>query len=202
MSMYRRNMNEAIEHKVQELSPREPQKEKREKSMLRSLIFLFVIAAIAATVADLRREPVIDEGASAFLAQAEQVMDAAKPDLWLGDMSTEDLMQRGNWSTMADYPRATLEDVTKKLLGTPAVVYDWSGLKMEEIDRWWKAWKVQTSQVDLNDYLADAAAKLVEEQNLPGLKSGFWLAVTPDGSQYILTTVGEQWAICPADDLR
>ena len=202
MSMYRRNMNEAIEHKVQELSPREPQKEKREKSMLRSLVFVFIIAAIAATVADLRREPVIDEGASAFLAQAEQVMDAAKPDLWLGDMSTEDLMQRGNWSTMADYPRATLEDVTKKLLGTPAVVYDWSGLKMEEIDRWWKAWKVQASQADLNAYLADAAAKLVEEQNLPGLKSGFWLAVTPDGSQYILTTVGEQWAICPADDLR
>ncbi len=202
MSMYRRNMNEAIEHKVQELSPREPQKEKREKSMMRSLIFLFVIAAIAATVADFRREPVIDEGLSAFIAQAEQVMDAVKPDLWLGTMAAEDLMQQGNWSTIADYPRATLEDVTKKLLGTPAVVYDWNGLKMEAIDRLWKAWEAQTSQADLDAYLADAAAKLVEEQNLPGLKSGLWLAVTPDGSQYILTTVGEQWAICSMDDLR
>lgn len=202
MSMYRRNLNEAIDQKVQERSPQEPQKGKREKSMMRSLIFLFVIAAIAATVADFRREPVIDEGLSDFIAQAEQVMDAAKPDLWLGDMSPEDLLQRGNWSTIADYPRSTLEDVARKLLGTPAVVYDWNGLKMEEIDRLWKAWETQTSQADLNAYLADAAAKLVEEQNLPGLKSGLWLAVTPDGSRYILMTVGEQWAICPADALR
>lgn len=202
MSMYRRNINEATDQKVQELSPREPQKEKREKSMMRSLIFLFVIAAIAATVADFRREPVIDEGLSDFIVQAEQVMDAAKPDLWLGDMSPEELLQQGNWSTIADYPRSTLEDVAKKLLGTPAVVYDWNGLKMEEIDRLWKAWETQASQADLNAYLADAAAKLVEEQNLPGLKSGLWLAVTPDGSRYILMTVGEQWAICPADALR
>ena len=202
MSMYRRNVNEAVEEKVQEIHPSYPRKEKREKSMMRSLVFLFVIAAIAATVADFRREPIINEEKSAFVSQAEQVMDAAKADLWLGDMSAEELMQRGNWSTIADYPRSTLEDVAKKLLHTPAVVYDWNGLKMEEIDRLWNAWKTQTSQADLNAYLADAAAKLVEEQNLPGLKSGLWLAVTPDGSRYILTTVGEQWAICPADALR
>lgn len=202
MSLYRRNMNEASDHKVQELQPSYPRRERREKSMMRSLVFLFVIVAIAATVADLRREPVIDEGQSAFVSQAEQVLDAAKTDLWLGSVSAEDLTQRGNWTTMADYPRSTLEDAAKKLLGTPAAVYDWDALKMEEIDRIWKAWETQTSQTDLNAYLTDAVNALVNDQKLPGLKSGFWLAVTSDGRQYILTVMGEQWAVCPAEDLR
>ena len=202
MSMYRRNVNEAVEDKVQEIHPSYPRKEKREKSMMRSLVFLFVIAAIAATVADFRREPIINEDKSAFVSQAEQVMDAAKADLWLGDMSAEELMQLGNWSTIADYPRSTLEDVAKKLLHTPAVVYDWNALKMEAIDRLWKGWETQTAQTDLNAYLTDAVNALVTNQELPGLKSGFWLAVTTDGSRYILTSAGEQWAICPVEALR
>ena len=202
MSMYRRNVNEAVEDKVQESHPSYPRKEKREKSMMRSLVFLFVIAAIAATVADFRREPIINEEKSAFVSQAEQVMDEAKAELWLGGMAAEELMQRGNWSTIADYPRSTLEDVAKKLLNTPAVVYDWNALKMEAIDRLWKGWETQTAKTDLNAYLTDAVNALVTNQELPGLKSGFWLAVTPDGSRYILTSVGEQWAICPVEALR
>ena len=116
--------------------------------------------------------------------------------------ATEELMQRGNWSTIADYPRSTLEDVAKKLLHTPAVVYDWNALKMEAIDRLWKGWETQTAQTDLNAYLTDAVNALVTNQELPGLKSGFWLAVTTDGSRYILASVGEQWAICPVEALR
>ena len=41
-----------------------PQKGKREKSMMRSLVFLFVIAAIAATVADLLGIPFDTPGES------------------------------------------------------------------------------------------------------------------------------------------
>ena len=173
----------------------------REKNFLRSLIFLFVIVAIAATVSDLRREPVVDDAKAAFVAQAEQAIESVKDDLWLGGMEAATLLEQGDWNKLNDYARSTLDDVAKKLLGTPAVVYDWSALQMEEIDRLGKAWET-APQGDLNAYLAEAAEALVQAQELPGLESGLWLAVTPDGSRYILASVGEQWAICPEDALR
>ena len=173
----------------------------REKSFLRSLIFLFVIVAIAATVADLRSEHVVDDTKAAFVSQAEQAIDDVKADLWLGGLSAEALTEQGEWNGVDDYARSTLDDVIKKLLGTTAVVYDWNALKMEEIDRLWKAWEA-APQGDLNVYLTDAVAALVEAQELPGLEGGLWLAVTPDGSRYILASVGERWAICPETALR
>ena len=199
MGGWRRNITAAFENKVREAYPKNG---KRENNMLRSLVFLFVILAIAATVSDFRRESVIDEGLSAFIDQAEQMLDAARPDLWLGGVSAETLTEQGDWNKVDDYARATLDDVAKKLLGTPAVVYDWSALKMEEIDRLWQVWEAQMTQGDLNAYLTAAAEALVQAQELPGLESGLWLAVTPDGSRYILASVGEQWAICPETALR
>ena len=50
MGMYRRNVTAAVENKIQEDHPKTG---KREKDYLRSLIFLFIIVAIAATVAEI-----------------------------------------------------------------------------------------------------------------------------------------------------
>ena len=199
MGFWRRNVTASFENTVREAYPK---KGKRENNMLRSLFFLFIILAIAATVNDLRREPLIDDAQVAFVSQAEQAIDAVKTDLWLGGISVHELTEQGEWNKVDDYARATLDDVAKKLLGTPAVVYDWSALKMEEIDRLWQVWEAQMTQGDLNAYLTAAAEALVQAQELPGLESGLWLAVTPDGSRYILASVGEQWAICPETALR
>ncbi|MBR5536941.1 MAG: hypothetical protein IKU58_03475 [Clostridia bacterium] len=198
MSTDKHSRTSATEVKAQESGG---SKGPREKSFLRSLIFLFVIVAIAATVADFRSEHVVDDDKAAFVSQAEQAIDAVKADLWLGGMAAESLTEQGDWNRLNDYARSTLDDVVNKLLGTTAVVYDWSGLKMEEIDRLWKAWEA-APQGDLNTYLADAVAALVAAQELPGLEGGLWLAVTPDGGRYILASVGEQWAICPEEALR
>lgn len=46
--------------------------------------------------------------------------------------------------------------------------------------------------------LAEAAI----EQQLPGLESSLWLAVTAEGERYILAATDVLWAICPAEDLR
>ncbi len=192
-------MTAAFENKVREAYPKNG---KRENSRLRSMVILFVIVAIAATVADFRRVPIMDEQKEAFVSQAEQAMDAAKPDLWLGDMTPQALMEQGSCSTMKDYARSTMDDVAKQLLGSPTVIYDWESLKMEEIDRLWQEWNEQTSQTDVTAYLTDAVADLVAEQTLPGLKSSLWLVVTSDGQRYILAAEGDLWGICPAKDLK
>ena len=81
MGMYRRNVTAAVENKIQEDHPKTG---KREKDYLRSLIFLFIIVAIAATVADFRREPVLDGERQDFVILAEAAIEQRKADFWLG----------------------------------------------------------------------------------------------------------------------
>ena len=199
MGGWRRNITAAFENKVREAYPKNG---KRENNRLRSLFFLFIILAIAATVNDLRREPLIDDAQAAFVSQAEQVLDAAKSDLWLGGVSAENLLEQGGWSEMDDYARSTLENVAEKFLGTPATVYDWTALKMETIHRLWLTWETQSDQSAPEAYLAEKVSALVDGQELPGLERGLWLAVTSDGERYILTSRENRWAICPEEVLR
>ena len=195
-------LNTQTDAKVREVNPEQGKKDLHRRNPLLSLVLAFIIVAIAATVADFRRVPIMDEQKEVFVSQAEQAMDAAKPDLWLGDMTPQALMEQESCSTLKDYARSTMDDVTKKLLGSPAVIYDWESLKMEEIDRLWQAWNEQTTQTDLTAYLADAVAELVAEQTLPGLESSLWLVVTSDGQRYILAAEGDLWGLCPSEALR
>ena len=199
MGMYRRNVTAAVENKIQEDHPKTG---KREKDYLRSLVFLFVIVAIAATVADFRREPVLDGERQDFVILAEAAIEQRKADFWLGGETVEQLMARGTWSTLNDYSRSTAEDAAQKLLGVPATLYDWNILKLEAADRIWQEWNALEAKHEAEPYLADAAAALAAEQQLPGLESSLWLAVTADGERYILAATDTLWAVCPAEDLR
>lgn len=199
MSLYRRNVTAAFENKAKE---NEPKTGKREKDYLRSLIFLFIIVAIAATVADCRREPMINEERQAFVTRAEAALEAKKHELWLGGLTVSQLMERGNWTEIDDYSRSTADDAVKKLLGVSAVLYDWQILKLEAADRLWQEWSAMEPQTDLEAYLTDAAAELTAGQKLPGLESSLWLAVTGNGERYILAATDARWAVCPAEDLR
>ena len=101
----------------------------------------------------------------------------------------------GNMTTETKYVRGAEKYRYEYVYGADGAIEKMIGVEGGE------TWE-QTMRYEKKQLPALQAAKLVEEQNLPGLKSGLWLAVTPDGSRYILMTVGEQWAICPADDLR
>lgn len=199
MGMYRRNVTAAVENKIQEDYPKTG---KREKDYVRSLIFLFIIVAIAATVADFRREPVLDGERQDFVLLAEAAIEQQKDDLWLGGETVEQLMARGNWSTLNDYSRSTAEDAAKKMLGVSVTLYDWNILKLEAADRIWQDWSALETKPEQEPYLADAVAALAAEQQLPGLDSSLWLAVTAEGERYILAATDTLWAICLAEDLR
>lgn len=199
MGTDRRHVTADAETKAQKDSPI---KGVRKRSFLQSLVFLFIIVAIAATVTDLRREPLLNDEKRAFVTLAEAALEQKKADLWLGGDTVEQLMARGNWSALDDYARATAEDAAQKLLGVPAVLYDWTILKLETADRLWQDWSALETKPDPEAYLADAAAALAAEQELPGLESSLWLAVTAEGEYYLLAATDTLWAICPAEDLR
>ena len=65
-------------------------------------------------------------------------------------------------------------------------LYDWNLLKPEAADRIWQDWNALETKLQPEAYLADAAAALAAEQQLPGLESSLWLAVTAEGERYIL----------------
>lgn len=199
MSMERRNAAAAAENKAEEGNPT---KGVQKKSFLRSLVFLFIIVAVAATVADLRREPLLDGEKQDFVILAEAAIEQGKAGLWLGGETVEQLMKQGDWSTVNDYSRSTAEDAAQRLLGVSATLYDWRILKLEAADRLWQAWNALETKPDPAAYLADAVTGLTAEQELPGLESSLWLAVTDQGERYILAATDELWAICPAEDLR
>ncbi len=199
MGTERHTVNAAAETKAQEGNPT---KGVQKKSFLRSLVLLFVIVAIAATVADLRREPLLDGEKQDFVILAETAIEQRKADLWLGGDTADQLMARGNWSILNDYSRSTAEDAAQRLLGAPATLYDWRILKLEAADRLWQAWNALETKPEPETYLAGAVAALAAEQELPGLESSLWLAVTGDGERYILAATDTLWAICPVEDLR
>ena len=200
MGRYKGLLPVALENALREQQFKE---RKFDKAFVYAAIILAVLAAVFFNVYETRNPPfAIDSDNEAFVEQVEQLLEREKENLWLGGKTAGELLQQGNWETMDDQRMADTDSVTKEFLGRSAAVFDWETLKFQEIDRLWQEWGALDPKPDPETWLAEVTAELKTRQTLPGLGSNLWLVVTPYNERYILAFADNQWAICPAENLR
>ena len=190
---------DAFRAKIEEQSPK---KGKRERSYLRSLVMIFVIVAIAATVVDLRK-PSADKAQAAFTDLVYQQMEVQKADFWLGEATAQELLQQEGWITGKDSDpdvRRTAAD----LLDLPHVsfsdasVLNWNGLKTEEAARLWDLWQMQPEEQSELDFINSQLAIHKQNKTLPGLGEDIWML----DDLYLLAVDGDTVGICLLSDLK
>ena len=190
---------DAFRAKIEEQSPK---KGKRERSYLRSLVIIFVIVAIAATVVDLRK-PSADKAQAAFTDLVYQQMEAKKADFWLGEASAQELLQQEGWITGKDSD-PDVRRTAAALLGLPHVsfsdapVLNWNGLKTEEAARLWELWQQQLEGQSEQAFISSQLALLQQNKELPGLGENLWVI----DDQYLLAVYEDTVGICPLADLK
>lgn len=190
---------DAFRAKIEEQSPK---KGKRERSYLRSLVIIFVIVAIAATVVDLRK-PSADKVQAAFTDLVYQQMEAKKADFWLGEATAQELLQQEGWITGKDSD-PDVRRTAAALLGLPHVsfsdapVLNWNGLKTEEAARLWELWQQQLEGQSEQAFISSQLALLQQNKELPGLGENLWVI----DDQYLLAVYEDTVGICPLADLK
>ena len=190
---------DAFRAKIEEQSPK---KGKRERSYLRSLVIIFVIVAIAATVVDLRK-PSADKAQAAFTDLVYQQMEAKKADFWLGEATAQELLQQEGWITGKDSD-PDVRRTAAALLGLPHVsfsdapVLNWNGLKTEEAARLWELWQQQPEGQSEQAFISSQLALLQQNKELPGLGENLWVI----DDQYLLAVYEDTVGICPLADLK
>lgn len=190
---------DAFRAKIEEQSPK---KGKRERSYLRSLVIIFVIVAIAATVVDLRK-PSADKAQAAFTDLVYQQMEAKKADFWLGEATAQELLQQEGWITGKDSD-PDVRRTAAALLGLPHVsfsdapVLNWNGLKTEEAARLWELWQQQLEGQSEQAFISSQLALLQQNKELPGLGENLWVI----DDQYLLAVYEDTVGICPLADLK
>ena len=179
-----------------------PKKGKRERSYLRSLLLIFVIVAIAATVVELRK-PAADKAQTAFTDLVYQQMEAQKDELWLGKSTAQELLTKDGWITAADID-ADVRRTAATLLGLPHVsfsdapVLNWNGLKSEEAARLWDLWQAQPEgQLEL-DFINSQLVLHKQNKTLPGLGENLWMI----NGMYLLAVDDGTVGICLLSDLK
>ena len=200
MAMYsNQNQNAAFQKKMEELYPT---KGKRQKSYLRSLVLIFVIVAIAATIGDLRK-PSADKEQAAFTDLVYEQMDAQKAQLWLGTATAQQLLQQEGWITGVDSD-PDVRRAAATLLGLPHVsfndapVVNWSGLKTEEAARLWDAWQTHGEGQSELDFINSQLALHRQNKTLPGLGEDLWIV----NDLYLLAVHDGTVGICLLEDLK
>ncbi len=200
MGRYKGLLPVALENALREQKFKE---RKFDKAFVYAALILVVLAAVFFTVYEMRNPPLtIDSDMEIFVTRAEQLLESEKGNLWLSGKTAGELLQQGNWETMDDQRMADVDSVTKDFLGRSAAVSDWETLKFCEIDRLWQEWSALEPRPDPETWLAEAVVDVKAQQTLPGLGPNLWLVVTPYNERYILAFAENQWAICPAEDLR
>ena len=200
MGMYdNQNRTTAVQARLEELSPK---KGKRERSYVRSLLLIFIILAIAATVNDLRR-PAVDTAQMNFSDLVYQQMEAQKADFWLGGMTEEALLAQDGWIIDSDSDPDTRR-VAARLLDLPqttfndAPVLNWSGVKLEEAARLWELWQQQPEGQSELDFINGQLAQMQQNKTLPALGEDFWLL----SDLYLVMVDGDTVGICPLSALK
>ena len=179
-----------------------PKKGKRERSYLRSLLLIFVIVAIAATVVELRK-PAADKAQTAFTDLVYQQMEAQKAELWLGKSTAQELLTKDGWITAADID-ADVRRTAATLLGLPHVsfsdapVLNWNGLKSEEAARLWDLWQAQPEGQSELDFINSQLALHKQNKTLPGLGENLWMI----NGMYLLAVDDGTVGICLLSDLK
>ena len=179
-----------------------PKKGKRERSYLRSLLLIFVIVAIAATVVELRK-PAADKAQTAFTDLVYQQMEAQKAELWLGKSTAQELLTKDGWIT-ADDIDADVRRTAATLLGLPHVsfsdapVLNWNGLKSEEAARLWELWQAQPEGQSELDFINSQLALHKQNKTLPGLGENLWMI----NGMYLLAVDDGTVGICLLSDLK
>lgn len=177
-------------------------KGKRERSYLRSLLLIFVIVAIAATVVELRK-PAADKAQTAFTDLVYQQMEAQKAELWLGKSTAQELLTKDGWITAADID-ADVRRTAATLLGLPHVsfsdapVLNWNGLKSEEAARLWDLWQAQPEGQSELDFINSQLVLHKQNKTLPGLGENLWMI----NGMYLLAVDDGTVGICLLSDLK
>ena len=194
-----RNQNAAFQAKMEELYP---QKGKRERNYLRSLVIIFMIVAVAATVSDLRR-PSADKAQTAFTDLVYQQMDVQKADFWLGEITAQELLSQDGWITQTDAD-PDIRRAAAALLDQPhtafnnASVINWDMLKIEEAARLWDSWQSQPEGQSELEFINSQLAIHEQNKTLPGLGENVWVL----DNQYLVAVHGDMMGICPLQDLK
>lgn len=190
---------DAFRAKIEEQSPK---KGKRERSYLRSLVMIFVIVAIAATVVDLRK-PSADKAQAAFTDLVYQQMEVQKADFWLGEATAQELLRQEGWITGKDSD-PDVRRTAAALLDLPHVsfsdasVRNWNGLKTEEAARLWDLWQQQPEEQSELDFINSQLAIHKQNKTLPGLGEDIWML----DDLYLLAVDGDTVGICLLSDLK
>ena len=193
------NRTAAFQARIEELSPK---KGRRERSYVRSLLLIFVIVAIAATVGDLRR-PKADKAQMTFTDLVYQQMDAQKADLWLGGTTAKELLAQDGWITGVDVD-PDVRRAAATLLGQPHTAFNdtpvtnWELLKIEEAARMWDLWQNQPQGQSELDFIDDQLALHKQNKTLPGLEENVWLV----NDLYLVAADGNMVGICLLSDLK
>ena len=179
-----------------------PKKGMRERAYLRSLLLIFVIVAIAATVGELRK-PAADKAQTAFTDLVYQQMEAQKAELWLGKSTAQELLTKDGWITAADND-ADVRRTAATLLGRPHVsfsdapVLNWNVLKSEEAARLWDLWQAQPEGQSELDFINSQLALHKQNKTLPGLGENLWMI----NGMYLLAVDDGTVGICLLSDLK
>ncbi len=190
---------EAFRARIEELSPKNG---KRERSYLRSLLLIFVIVAIAATVVDVRK-PSVDKAQAAFTDLVYQQMEEQKTELWLGKTSAQELLKQEGWITDVDSD-PDVRRTAAALLGLPHVsfsdapVLNWNGLKTEEAARLWELWQTQPEGQSEVDFINQQLTLHKQNRTLPGLGENLWVI----NDQYLLAVHENTVGICLLAELK
>lgn len=193
------NKNAAFQAKMEELYPR---KGKRQRSYLRSLMLMFVIVIIAATISDLRR-PKADQAQAAFTDLVYRQMEEQRADFWLGTYTAKELLSQDGWIIGADSD-PDIRRTAATLLGLPhgsfndAPMLSWSGLKAQEAARLWDLWQTQTEGLSELDFIKSQLALQQQSKTLPGIGEDIWMI----NDLYLLAVDGDAVGICLLNDLK
>lgn len=197
------NTTEAFAAKVREHYPKQEQKETRKRSLTRSLVLLFVIVAIAATVRDLQL-PNADKAQAAFTDLVYQQMEDQKSQFWLSGFTAEQLLLQEGWIT-ENNEDPDIQRAVKRLLQQQSpqtiIVRNWDMLKLEEAARLWDLWKETTPEQSEQDFISQQLTLHQQDKTLPGLGENLWTISTNVG-EYLLAADGDLWGICPLSDLK
>ena len=200
MGMYdNQNRTAAFQARIEELSPK---KGKRERSYVRSLVLIFVIVAIAATVGDLRR-PKADKAQMEFTDLVYEQMDARKEELWLGGTTAKELLTQDGWITGVDVD-PDVRRAAASLLEQPhtafndAPVVNWELLKIEEAARMWELWQSQPEGQSELDFINSQLAFHKQNKTLPGLDENLWIL----NDLYLVAADGNLVGVCLLSDLK
>lgn len=193
------NRTAAFRAGIEEASPK---KGKRERSYMRSLVLIFVIVAIAATVSDLRR-PKADKAQMDFTDLVYQQMEAQRAELWLGSTTAKELLTQDGWITGVDVD-SDVRRAAATLLEQPhtafndAPVVNWELLKIEEAARLWEQWQSQPEGQSELDFINSRLALHKQNKTLPGLGENLWIL----NDLYLVAADGNLVGICPLSDLK